>query len=112
VIGILIRAQVEADQRHELMQTCKRWLASNYLPAACLEKRVYQDAISPKHLVLVEEWLDKEAMNSHLSSDQFRALIGAIKVLGKLVDIRTSETTVIEAGDETGHERGGSRVEG
>jgi len=78
------------------MQTCKRWLASDHLPAACLERRVYQDAISLKHLLLVEEWLEKEAMNSHLSSDPFRALIGAIKVLGKLVDIHISETKVIE----------------
>ena len=27
-------------------------------------------------------------MNSYLSSQQFRALIGAVKVLGKLVDVR------------------------
>lgn len=98
VIGILIRAQVEPDQRHELMQMCKSWNASNHLPAACLERRVYQDAISPTHLLLVEQWSDKEAMNSHLCSDRFRALIGAVKVLGKLMDVRISETTVIEAG--------------
>jgi hypothetical protein len=37
-------------------------------------------------------------MNSYLSSERFRALIGAVKVLGELVDIRTSETKLIEAG--------------
>ena len=31
--GILIRAQVEPEQRRELMQMCKSWL-SNQLPAA------------------------------------------------------------------------------
>jgi quinol monooxygenase YgiN len=41
----------------------------------------------------VEQWLDEEAMNSHLSSEQFRAVIGAIKVLGKLTDIHLSEAT-------------------
>jgi quinol monooxygenase YgiN len=46
----------------------------------------------------VEQWSDKEAMNSYLSSERFRALIGAVKVLGIFVDVRTSETTVIEAG--------------
>ena len=76
---------------------CKSWLASNQLPAACLERRVYQDAISPTNLLLVEQWSDKAAMNSYLSSEQFRALIGAVKVLGKLVDVRTSETKVVEA---------------
>jgi len=89
---------VEPDQRRELMQMCKSWLASSQVPAACLERRVYEDATSPTHLMLVEEWLDKAAMNSYLSSERFRALIGGIKVLGELVDIRISETSVIEAG--------------
>jgi hypothetical protein len=37
-------------------------------------------------------------MNSYLSSEQFRALIGAVKVLGELVDIRISEANIIEDG--------------
>jgi quinol monooxygenase YgiN len=98
VIGIVIRAQVEPDQRRELMQMCKSWLASDQLPAACLERRVYEDAISPTHLLLVEEWLDTAAMNSYLNTERFRALIGAVKVLGELVDVRISETKVVEAG--------------
>ena len=98
MIGILIRAQVEPDQRRELMQMCKTWLGASHLPAACLERRVYEDAVAPTHLLLVEEWLDKAAMHSYLSSERFRALIGGIKVLGELVDVRISETNVIEAG--------------
>jgi quinol monooxygenase YgiN len=80
------------------MQMCKSWLVANQLPAACLERRVYEDATSPTNLILVEEWLDTAAMNSYLSSERFRALIGAVKVLGELVDVRISETRLIEAG--------------
>ena len=79
---------------------CKSWLASTHLPAACLERRVYEAAISPPHLLLVEAWLAMAAMTSSLTAERFRALIGAIKVLGKLVDVRISETTVVETGDE------------
>jgi len=80
------------------MQMCKSWIASNQLPAACLERRVYEDAIVPTDLLLVEQWLDAAAMNSYLSSERFRALIGAIKVLGELVDVRIFESKVIESG--------------
>ena len=66
------------------------------LPAACLERRVYEEAHLPSNLLLVEQWSDKAAMNSYLSSDQFRALIGAVKVLGKLVDVRIFEATSIQ----------------
>jgi len=98
VTNILIRAEVEADQRRELMQMCKIWLA-NELPMACLERRAYEDALAPTHLLLVEEWADEGAMNSYLSSEPFRAVIGAVKVLGKLVDIRVCEANVIEGGE-------------
>jgi quinol monooxygenase YgiN len=79
------------------MQMCKIWLG-NELPAACLQRRAYEDALAPTQLLLVEEWVDEEAMNSYLSSEPFRAVIGAVKVLGKLVDIRICETNVIEGG--------------
>jgi quinol monooxygenase YgiN len=93
MIGVVIRAGVEPDQRHELMQMFKETTRPNQLPVACLERRVYEEAHLPTYLLLVDKWSDKAAMNSYLSSDQFRALIGAVKVLGKLVDVRVLEAT-------------------
>jgi len=77
---------------------CRSWLVAEQLPPACIERRVYEDAAAPTNLMLVEEWLDRSAMNSYLSSERFRALIGAVKILGELVDVRISETKVVEAG--------------
>ena len=96
MIGIVIRAEVEPNQRHELMQMFKETSRPDQLPAACLERRVYEEAYLPTNLLLVEQWSDKAAMNSYLSSDQFRALIGAVKVLGKLVDVRIFEANSIQ----------------
>ena len=98
MIDVLIRARVESDQRHELMQMFKETSQPDQLPPACLEIRVYEETLSPNNLLLVEQWSDNAAMNSYLSSEQFRALIGAVKVLGKLVDVRTSETKFVEGG--------------
>ena len=96
MIGLTIRAGVEAHQRHELMQMFKETSRPDQLPVACLERRVYEEAYLPTNLLLVEQWSDKAAMNSYLSSDQFRALIGAVKVLGKLVDVRIFEANSIQ----------------
>jgi quinol monooxygenase YgiN len=93
MIGVVIRAGVEPDRRHELMQMFKETSRPDQLPVACLERRVYEEAHLPTNLLLVEQWSDKAATNSYLSSDQFRALIGTVKVLGKLVDIRVFEAT-------------------
>jgi quinol monooxygenase YgiN len=96
MIGVVIRAGVEPYQRHELMQMFKETSLADQLPRGCLERRVYEEAYSPTNLLLVEQWSDKAAMNSYLSSDQFRALIGAVKVLGTLVDVRVFEARRIQ----------------
>jgi quinol monooxygenase YgiN len=93
MIGVIIRARVEPDQRHDLMQMFKETSRPDQLPVACIERRVYEEAHLPTNLLLVEQWSDKATTNSYLSSDQFRALIGAVKVLGKLVDVRVFEAT-------------------
>ena len=95
--AILIRAQVEPEHRRELMQMCRTWLADP-LPTACLERQVYEDAFSQTNLLLVENWSSRELMQSSLSTEQFRVLIGAIKVLGTLVNVCISEIKVVESG--------------
>ena len=96
MIGVVIRAGVEPAQRHALMQMFKATSRPDRLPATCLERRVYEEAYLPTNLLLVEQWSDRVAMNSYLSSDQFRALIGAVKVLGKLLDVRIFEAESIQ----------------
>jgi quinol monooxygenase YgiN len=91
---IVIRSRVEPDERHELMQMFKDTSQPNQLPAACLERRLYEEALLPNNLLLIEQWSERLAMHSYLSSDQFRALIGAVKVAGTLVDVRIFESEV------------------
>ena len=89
------------------MQMCRTWLCDR-LPTACLERRVYEDAISQTDLLLVEDWLSTEEMYASLATEEFRALIGAIKVLRTLVNVCISETTVVE-GIRGASGRGGDR---
>ena len=96
MIGLVIRARVEPHQRQELMQMFKEISRPDRLPTACLERRIYEESDLPTNLLLVEHWSEKTRLNSHLSSDQFRALIGAVKVLGKLLDVRIFEATSIQ----------------
>ena len=93
--GVLIRARVDPDQRRELMTMFKEINQSMQLPASCLERRVYEEMISPTNLLVVEEWSDMAAMHSYLSSSRFQALIGVVKVLGTLVEVRTFESACI-----------------
>src|SRR5262245_65434327 len=88
MIGLAIRARVEPHQRHELMQMFKETSQPDQLPVACLERRVYEEVGLPTSLLLVDQWSDKAAMSTYLSTDLFGALIGAVNVVGDWVDVR------------------------
>ena len=94
--GLVIKARVEPRQRHELMQMFQEISRSDQLPATCLERRIYEESHSPTSLLMVEQWSERAALNSYLLSDQFRALIGAVKVLGKLLDVCIFQATSIQ----------------
>jgi quinol monooxygenase YgiN len=76
------------------MQMFKDTSQPNQLPAACLERRLYEEALLLNNLLLIEQWSERAAMHSYLSSDRFRALIGVVKALGTLVNVRIFESKV------------------
>ncbi len=94
--AIVIKAQVDADRRYELFQVLKGATPAKQLPVGCLDRRVYEEVHDPLHLLMIEHWSDETAMNEYKSSTGFRALIGAIKVLGTLEKLLTIEERVDE----------------
>ena len=87
----MIKAEVDADRRYELLQVLKGAALAEQLPAGCLDIRLYQEVHQPLHLLMIEYWSDEAAMNEYKSSTGFRAMIGAIKVLGTLERLLTIE---------------------
>ena len=95
--AIFIRAEVESEQRRELMQMFKTWIASRPLPTACLERRFYEDAVSPTISSLLNSGRTRTQLKGIYHRVVFRALLGAVKVLGTLLDLRLFEAKVIDA---------------
>ena len=85
----MIKAEVGADRRYELLQVLKGATLAEQLPAGCLDMRLYQEVHEPLHFLMIEYWSDEVAMNEYKSSTGFRAMIGAIKVLGTLKTVLT-----------------------
>jgi quinol monooxygenase YgiN len=100
---VTVTARVEPHRRHELMQMFQEISRPDRLPPGCLERRIYEESNSPTNLLLIEQWSETGELKVQLLSDQFRALIGAVKVLGKLIDIDIFEAASIR--DLVGHLR-------
>ena len=94
--AILIKAEVDADRHYELLQVLKGGTLVGQLPAGCLDRRLYQEVHAPLHLLMIEHWSDEAAMDEYKSSTGFRALIGAIKVLGTLEELLTVKEETIK----------------
>ncbi|MGB7950805.1 MAG: antibiotic biosynthesis monooxygenase [Candidatus Binatia bacterium] len=95
--AILIKAEVDADRRYELFQVLKGATAAEQMPVGCLDRRLYEEVQAPLRFLMIEHWSDEAAMDEYKSSTGFRALIGAIKVLGTLESLLTvKEETIVQ----------------
>lgn len=94
--AMLISAQVDADRRYELLQALKNTTLAAQLPAGCLERRLYEETNAPLRLLVIEYWSDEAAMNEYRISGSFRAMLGAIKILGTLEKLVTMEERAVE----------------
>ena len=95
--AIVIKAEVDAERCYELLQVLRDATLAEHLPAGCLDIRIYQEVHQPLRLLVIEHWSGKTAMNEYKSSPNFRALIGAVKVLGTLEKLLTIEECFDEA---------------
>jgi len=52
---------------------------------------VYEDRDDPDHLLWVQEWAERVMLERHLETDQFKTLMGALRTLAAVHDIRIVE---------------------
>lgn len=62
----------------------------------CLGRRLFDAHGSPHRFLWIEDWESQEALDRYQGSNQFRALRGAIDLLGTVEEFHV----VIPAGDE------------
>jgi hypothetical protein len=89
LIEIELRAQ--PARRRELMQTLEEMqalLGDDHTALCC---HLYEHATDRDRLLWVEAWPVSEATDEITGSTRFRTLLGAIKVLGRLDELRTVE---------------------
>ena len=60
---------------------------------SCLDYSVYQDFEKKNIFSLIGEWNTRQAMETHLQSDDFEMLIGVIGVLGREFTMHIAEVS-------------------
>ncbi|MCX5906083.1 MAG: antibiotic biosynthesis monooxygenase [Deltaproteobacteria bacterium] len=81
MILVVMRMKVLAEKRKELSQTIASLIGSIRMEKECRRGDFCQSMANENELFLLEEWDTKENLKSHLKSERFRVLRGAMNLL-------------------------------
>ena len=81
MIMVIIRMKVLAEKRKELSQTIASLIGSIRMEKGCQRCDFCQSMENENELSLLEEWDTQENLSSHLKSERFRVLRGAMNLL-------------------------------
>ena len=81
MIFVIVRMEVLSEKRKELSQTIASLIGSVRTEKGCLRCNFCQNIEDENELYLLEEWDTQENLKSHLNSERFRVLRGAMNLL-------------------------------
>ena len=81
MVLVIIRMKVLAEKRKELSQTIVSLIDSLRTEMGCRRCDFYRSMEDENELCILEEWDTRENLNSHLKSERFRVLRGAMNLL-------------------------------
>ena len=102
MIDVSIKMSIPADKRLEVLQTIKTLLGPIRSEPGCISCYCCLDAEAEQIVIFKEEWSTSEDLASHLRSDYFSVLLGAMKLLSIEPEIRFN-TITSAAGMEAVH---------
>ena len=90
MVGLEILVQIHSGKRQEFLQTSE-WF-QNQLTKTCdatfVDLTVFEAVGKPNHFLWIEKWTDLQPLEVHMKTDRFRTLLGAIEVLGNLIELQ------------------------
>jgi quinol monooxygenase YgiN len=91
VINLTITTHVKQGKRNELLSACKFIAEQTLKEKGCLSHQIYQDLDEESLIKLTETWETRALLDEYFRSDIFKALTGALKLLGESYDIRIND---------------------
>ena len=85
---VSIFLKVFRQKREEFLQTVRSLQSDLEQDPGLMRSTLYQDVDDPEYFHLISEWETDRDYDSYLCSEQFRVLIGALKVLSEETEVR------------------------
>ena len=91
MVGLEINASIKPEQRHEFLQTIEMFRCQLDEDTTCISCSIFETIGKPNQFLWVEKWSDQGQLDDYLQTDRFKALLGAIRVLGGLDSLQITE---------------------
>ncbi len=85
-----VSIHVLPSKRREFLHVLEAFSSEERSVNGCLSVDAWEEHAVPNHFLWLECWDQETLVEQRIASDGFRALIGAIKVLGELESIKVA----------------------
>ena len=91
MVGIQIMVTIPSGNRQEFLQAIEMLCSQQVPHSNRADDYVFEAVDTPHQFFFLKQWTDRKLLDNFLKTDRFRALLGAIQVLGKLKTIQLVE---------------------
>ncbi len=93
MVGLEILVKIQPAKRFEFIQAFELLTQPKHKSRNCIGQALFEKIEEPNAFLWMEDWKNGESLESYRRTEQFRALLGAVEVLGSLIKIRTFTLT-------------------
>lgn len=102
MVLLKIAVEIKPQKRTEFLQAMQSLVLAAPPEPGCLERVVYQRLDDENAYCCLEVWDSREKMTAHLRTDRFKALLGAVQVLGEMKELSQNMFFPADALEEGG----------
>ena len=96
MIDLNIHVEINPIHRQEFLQTVDMFRSQQAKDKARIGCSIYETVGTPNQFLWVEKWTDQSLLEDYMKSGRFKALLGAIQVLGELNSLHIAEIKVLK----------------
>jgi quinol monooxygenase YgiN len=89
MVGLEILFKIYPEKRVEFLLAFDMMKAAEHLEAKRIDIQLFEQIKEPNTFLWLEHWQNTESLAHYCNDNKFRALMGAIEILGKLTHKRT-----------------------
>lgn len=78
---------IKPQKRTEFLQAMQSLILAAPPESGCIERAVYQRIDDENAYCCLQVWESQEKMAAHIGTDRFKALLGAVQVLGEMKEL-------------------------